>query len=126
MRTTTKYLFGVSVGILVGVVALIAFKPANRGEVVLKNATTKEICTVTLMVDGQTFTTKDIPANEQRTITFAIHGDSDYKVNVRYCDGTTSEKSMGYVTNGIDVWDTITISAMDMSLTNRRAEPRGY
>jgi penicillin V acylase-like amidase (Ntn superfamily) len=70
---------------------------------------------------GQTIKLKDIQPNTSAAGFYKVTGDSGYTIEVEFQSGKTLRKETGYVTNGMDFQDEITVTDSDIEITDTKA-----
>jgi hypothetical protein len=89
---------------------------SNDGEVQIINLASETVRNGELEVCNQRFKLGAIERGKSRTINYKIKSDSHYKLVVEFKSGRKFEKELGYVTNGRDFKDVLTLSDDDVSL----------
>lgn len=109
----------VTICILAGVAifAVIAFMMgSNKGEVIIKNASTELITGGTLKICNQQFKLSNIEPNGVEHIAYRVRSDSHYSVVIEFQSGKKLEKDIGYVTSGADFRDQLLVQDTDIVL----------
>ena len=110
-------------------VSLVFFLPAwegcgffsnNKGELLIKNASTQAIVNGNVEICGQHFKLERIDIGKTKLIKFDIKSDSHYALTVELEGGKQLSKNLGYVTNGIDSKDTIIVKSDDIVLEEEK------
>ena len=70
------------------------------------------VCSITL--GSQSSKIRDIGPNEKRQLSFKVQSDDHYVISVTMQSGRRIEKEMGYVTNGMDFFDSFIIQDSDI------------
>lgn len=89
---------------------------SNDGEVQIINSASEPVRSGELEVCNQRFKLGAIERGKSRTINYKVRSDSHYKLMVEFNSGRTLVKELGYVTNGRDFKDILTISDDNVSL----------
>ncbi len=109
-------------GVAATLVALFLISCANgKGSFSLVNKTKEPIARASVAICGQTIKLKDIQPNTSAAGFYKVTGDSGYTIEVEFQSGKTLRKETGYVTNGVDFQDEITVTESDIEITDTKA-----
>lgn len=98
---------------------------SNSGEVTVRNSSGEKIVEGLVTVSGQQFPVGQLEPGATTSYRFRIHGDSSYGAKIRFASGRSLEKSVGYVTNGLDVKDEIEVFDDHVRIRSLAVTPRG-
>jgi hypothetical protein len=111
-----RTLGGIGGTIVVGVLA--ACTP-NEGRFVIKNNAAEPIVRASVLICGQTEHFEQIDVRQMKTGTYHVTTDSHYDVKVEFRSGRILERKLGYVTNGLNFDDELTVSDADIEITSK-------
>ena len=89
---------------------------SKMGEVVVLNRSESALAQGEVEVCGQRFTLVPLRSGESRRVDFRILQDSEYRITITLASGQHLERSLGYVTAGLEYHDTLTIQNDDITL----------
>lgn len=89
---------------------------SNDGEVQIINSASESVRNGELEVCEQKFKLGAIERGKSKTINYKVRSDSHYKLMVEFISGRKLAKELGYVTNGRDFKDLLTLTDDDVSL----------
>lgn len=98
------------------VLLALAACTTNDGTILLVNKAKEPISRVLVTVCGQTIEVKNIQPTESAQGSYIVKSDSQYDITVEFQSGKRLQKEVGYVTNGIDFHDEITITDTDIEI----------
>lgn len=109
-------------GVAAIIVALFLIScTANKGSFTLLNKAKEPIARASVTICRQTIELKDIQLNTSAAGFYKVTGDSGYTIEVEFQSGKTLRKETGYVTNGMDFQDEITVTDSDIEITDTKA-----
>lgn len=112
MKITIKLAMAV-VALILAISVFIAMQ-SNRGQVDVRNDSAVDVTRVRIDICGQTLTLGPIAQKSTSTATYRVTKDSHYRVAVQFGSGRSIERSLGYVTNGVDFHDLVTVQDADL------------
>ena len=86
----------------------------TRGQLEITNHAA-QTAKISIQVGPERLTT-DLRPQESVILPFKIHSDAHYDVSVTFADGRNLARSVGYVTNGMEEFDRMTINEEDVHL----------
>jgi hypothetical protein len=86
----------------------------TRGQLEIANRAAQP-ATISIQV-GPERLSADLRPQESVILPFKIHSDAHYDVSVSFGDGKNLARSLGYVTNGMEEFDRMTITEEDVHL----------
>jgi hypothetical protein len=86
----------------------------TRGQLEIANHAAQP-AKISIRVGPERLTT-DLRPQESVILPFKIHSDAHYDVSVSFGDGKNLERSLGYVTNGMEEFDRMTITEEEIHL----------
>ncbi|TLN26982.1 hypothetical protein FDZ71_00350 [bacterium] len=99
---------------------LVALSPIacsrNEGRFTLVNGSSDRIA-ARVEVCGQVSEFDDVGPGETRQGSYRVRGDSAYDVSVTFASGGKANREVGYVTNGFDFTDVITVTTSSIEIT---------
>jgi hypothetical protein len=90
---------------------------SDDGQVLILNAATEPIRNGQLEVCGQKFPFGEIEQGKSKAIQYKVRSDSQYRLEVEFNSGRKLEKELGYIANGLDFEDILTLNDHEVSLT---------
>ena len=117
-----KYWRPLILGIMCLFLAFSYFVPvvlSYNGEVVIINSASELVRNGALEVCDQRFKFGTIEQGKSKTINYKVRSDSHYKLIVEFNSGRKLTKELGYVTNGRDFKDILTLTNDDVSLSTQ-------
>lgn len=112
-------LVGVGAAAFLGVVA---WERGAHGNLAIKNGSGLPIQLATVEVGGTKLEFEGIQPSETRTEKFEIRGDAHYVVSVRFASGKVLSGACGYVTNGVDSSDVLTVRGDGIRISSSNSE----
>jgi hypothetical protein len=88
----------------------------HDGEVQILNSASEPVRDGEIEVCGQKFKLGTIDQGKSMTVTYKVRSDSHYRLLVEFNSGKQLAKELGYVTNGRDFKDTLTLRDDDVLL----------
>jgi hypothetical protein len=88
----------------------------NEGSFTLVNGSTERL-SARVEVCDQVSEFTDVDPGEKRHGSYRVAGDSSYDVSVTFASGDTLDREVGYVTNGLDFTDVITVTTSSVEIT---------
>lgn len=98
-------------------VLLVVSCTANKGNFSLVNKTKEPITRASVLICGQKIELKDIRPSGRASGSYEVKSDSHYTVEVEFLSGKKIRKETGYVTNGMDFRHEITVTDLDIEIT---------
>lgn len=102
---------------------LILSKERTVGTVQVQNGSGERIELVTVQVSGNALEFKNLQPSEKQIESFRIGSDSSYKISARFASGKVVTGSCGYVTNGVESNDLITVLDNALHIGNAASAP---
>ncbi|MEA2162172.1 MAG: hypothetical protein QOK37_299 [Thermoanaerobaculia bacterium] len=88
----------------------------GKSHVTVRNAAKQTITSITVEADGNTAPFSNVLPGESREATFRIWGDSSYIVHVTFASGKELSAKEGYLTNGTETEDVITVTSSSIEI----------
>jgi len=115
MNNWKTILFGIGF-ILLGFLWSISIAISYEGNVRIVNETGESVRNGELEVCGQKFRIGEIEQGKSFTVHYKVKSDSSYKLSVEFRSGRKLTRELGYVTNGRDFKDVLTLKEDDVSI----------
>lgn len=96
----------------------------NEGSFSLINKAKEPIAHASVTISGQTIEMKAIQPNKSVAGSYEIKSDSHYTIKVEFQSGKKLKKETGYVTNGMDHYDEITVTDFNIEITDSKRSVR--
>ena len=94
----------------------------NQGNFTLVNKAKEPIAHASVIICGQTIELKDIQPNKSAAGSYEVKSDSHYTIQIKFQSGKKLKKETGYVTNGMDFQDEITVTDSDIEITASKVQ----
>jgi len=94
----------------------------EQGYFFLVNKATEPIAHASVVICGQTIELKDISPSKGAGGSYKVTSDSHYTIQVEFKSGKRLKKETGYVTNGMDFQDEITVTDSDIEITDSKVK----
>jgi hypothetical protein len=105
--------------IIVGMTALSLLScGTNKGSFTLVNKSKESISSASISICGQTQQFMNIRPNDKISAFYRIKSDSHYAVQVEFQSGKKLQSELGYVTNGLDFKDEITVKDSTITIAS--------
>lgn len=99
---------------------------AYKGSFLLINRAKEPIARALVTICEQTIELKDIQPTKSASGSYDVKSDSHYDVMVEFRSGIKLQKRDGYVTNGFDFKDEITVTDIDINVTKSVTTYKGW
>ena len=104
---------------LAGLLVLLAltavlFPRGHAAHLTITNSSNQEIAELSVTLSATTQRLMALAAGESRQLRLPVTGDASYDVAVRFADGQTIRAQIGYVTHGMNFYDTMTITGTEI------------
>ena len=112
MKTLIKILVGIVIFLVVLVVLFIVYislRPDNKAVVTVLNSSDQQVSILSITLSGQTNTFKNIPIGGKVSSQFKVFSDDHYIISGKMADSSKFGGDFGYVTSGMDFWDSFSI-----------------
>jgi hypothetical protein len=82
----------------------------NTGNLIIVNYSAAKVLTGTVEICQQSKIIKDLESYGKTNMSYKVHSDSHYIVRLGMSSGVLIDTSLGYVTSGLDFFDTLVIN----------------